>query len=136
QVGKEWCYKNIPRKIIVEELLRDHDGKSLTEFKFYCFGGIPKFVSVHKDRYTEFKRSVHDMEWNKLPIKYKGQNIEWVAPKPLRLAEMIAVASKLSHGLDFIRVDLYSDDTRVIFGEMTNYPDNGSRVFMPPQYDL
>lgn len=134
--GREWCYKNIPRRIIVEGLIKGDKGRGLTEYKFYCFGGIPTYVTAHKDRFTNYKRTAYDMEWNKQPIIDKNQIVSWDAPKPPNLEELIFVSSKLSHGLDFIRIDLYNDDTKIIFGEMTNYPDNGYRVFNPPQYDL
>lgn len=136
KVGREWCYKNIVPRIIVEEFIRDDEGKPLHEFKFYCFGGVPTFISVIHDRYTNFKQNVYDIQWNKLPLKFKGQNFEWESPKPHNIDQMYAIAQKLSNGLDFVRIDLYSDNTKVLFGEMTNYPDNGRKIFDPVEYDL
>ena len=38
---------------------------------------------------------------------------------------MLGIASKLSNGLDYARIDLYDTDARVIFGEITLTPMGG-----------
>lgn len=136
KVGREWCYKNIVPRIIVEEFIRDEEGEPLNEYKLYCFSGVPTYVSVIHDRHTDFKQNVYDTEWNKLPLQFKGQDFEWESPRPNTLEHMISLAQKLSNGLDFVRVDLYSDRNKVIVGELTNYPDNGGKIFIPKEYDL
>ena len=44
---------------------------------------------------------------------------------------MIEVAELLSGNLDFIRVDLYNINERIVFGEMTLYPTAGECVYIP-----
>jgi len=44
------------------------------------------------------------------------------------------VARRLSQGIDFVRVDLYDLDDRVVFGEMTLYPASGRGGFDPPSF--
>lgn len=39
-------------------------------------------------------------------------------------------------GSDFIRVDLYNIDGRIIFGELTNYPGVGLDKFHPSSWDM
>jgi hypothetical protein len=36
---------------------------------------------------------------------------------------------------DFVRVDLYCIGTRIIFGELTNYPEAGGGGFNPAGFD-
>ncbi len=48
---------------------------------------------------------------------------------------MISVAERLSEGLDFVRVDLYDVSNRIVFGELTNYPDAGKERFDPQEWD-
>ena len=52
---KYYCelhYKNIPHKIFIEKYM-ENDGKSaLTDYKFSCFNGEPKFCQVMNDRFT------------------------------------------------------------------------------------
>jgi hypothetical protein len=45
------------------------------------------------------------------------------------------IAEELSKGIDFIRVDLYETKDGVKFGELTNYPDGGSKKFEPKIYN-
>ncbi|MBN9099980.1 MAG: hypothetical protein J0I49_17980 [Pseudonocardia sp.] len=41
------------------------------------------------------------------------------------MPEMIQVAERLGAGTDFVRVDLYDIDGRVVFGELTSFPAGG-----------
>ena len=56
--------------------------------------------------------------------------------QPRNLTEMICLAERLSDGLQFVRVDLYSFGHRVAFGEMTFAPGAGWNPFDPPTYEL
>ena len=38
--GREWPYKNIPRKILAEKFMVDESGTDLKDYKFFCFSGI------------------------------------------------------------------------------------------------
>jgi teichuronopeptide biosynthesis TupA-like protein len=44
---------------------------------------------------------------------------------------MIGVAQKLACGLDFIRVDFYTDGKDFFLGEMTNFHASASQRFIP-----
>jgi hypothetical protein len=48
---------------------------------------------------------------------------------------MFSLAERLGSGLDFVRVDMYNVDGRIVFGEFTNYPDAGLGRFDPPEFD-
>lgn len=41
--GREWPYKNIPRRIIADKFLDDHTGSVLRDYKFWCFNGKPTY---------------------------------------------------------------------------------------------
>ena len=41
------------------------------------------------------------------------------------------IAEALSNGIDFIRVDLYEIKGRILFGELTNYPNGGEDEIWP-----
>lgn len=55
--------------------------------------------------------------------------------KPTHLEEMIAIASKLSVGFGFVRVDLYDANERVYFGELTFTPTAGYTNLRPDSWD-
>jgi hypothetical protein len=48
---------------------------------------------------------------------------------------MVEIATRLSDGFDFVRVDLYHTNERVIFGEMTFMPVAGMVHFEPVCWD-
>ena len=45
------------------------------------------------------------------------------------------IAKKLSEGIPFVRVDLYSTVHQPYFGELTFYPASGFGVFTPKEWD-
>ena len=48
---------------------------------------------------------------------------------------MLEIAEALGAGVDFVRVDLYCLERRVVFGELTNYPLAGRAAFEPAEFD-
>ncbi len=118
KVARERQYKNIPRKIIVQEFLGQ--GKAVApEYKFHCFDGEPKLILVSLGRYsTQHTEGWFDSSW-----KPKGQDTTMKRsvhiPKPDRLNELIKVARKFAAGFDYIRVDLYLLPKKIVFGELT-----------------
>lgn len=134
--GREWCYKHISPQIIVEELLQTAEGVPPTEYKIACFGGSPKHIAAHVDRHTNHRQALYDLTWQQVPMRYLKQDDVFEMARPTNLDEMITVATKLAHGLDYVRVDLYNDGKRITVGELTNYPNNGYSRFIPEKYDL
>lgn len=49
--------------------------------------------------------------------------------------EMFEIASVLSKGQPFVRVDLYNADGRIYFSELTFYPDGGVDPNLLPETD-
>lgn len=137
--GREWAYTGMPESlIIVEEFLENPDNPEggLEDFKFFCFDGKPFCVVHDGDRYIGHKRNFYDLEWNNLNIGSDCDNFAEDAPKPENLQKMIDLASKLSEGFPFVRVDLYSVGDKVYFGEMTFYPWSGYVQYDPDEFDF
>lgn len=137
-MGMEMAYMDVPRRIMAEELLETSDGSELVDYKFFCFDGIPKFLKINFNKDVDFHANYYDLEMNLLPF---GE--EWPSPDPQRrfnapdkFDEMIDVATKLSTGLPFSRIDLYNVDGRVYFGEITLYPTSGFGPFNDRNWDL
>ena len=53
-----------------------------------------------------------------------------------RSERMMLIASQLSAGFDFVRVDLYNIDGKIYFGEFTLTPMAGEFKFRPESWDL
>ncbi len=113
-----------PQYIICERRLYSSLGyKAPEDYKFYCFNGEPKYIEYMFDReggsiYNEFfvdlnLKDRHDLEGD--------AGIGSFEP-PACLSEMIQIAKVLSEDFPFVRVDLYVENNRPIFGELTFTP--------------
>lgn len=126
--GREWPYKNVKPKIICEKLLKTKDGQVPSDYKFHCFDGEPDNVMVCIERDSgKPKYFFFDNEWNLLRYNIAGINASqnFTLPKPKKIDEMFKIAKKLSKKLPFIRVDLYCEDEKIYFGELTFFPQSG-----------
>lgn len=135
EFGREWCYKDIKPRLIVEEFLDDNSGNSPPDFKFFCFDGNPRLIQLDVDRFTDHKRMMYDNSWCPLEFAFQYDRPAYFPDRPHRLDEMLSIAGRLSTGHDFVRVDLYLVNDRIYFGEMTHYPENGFGKFAPSEYD-
>jgi hypothetical protein len=129
----EWAYRNVPRRILVEELLED-EGSVPFDYKLFVFHGRVRLIQVSFDRYEAHTRNLYTPEWERLPVEYGGPAGRDVAP-PSALLEMRQIAEALGSETDFVRVDLYCLGERVVFGELTNYPFAGAAEFTPAEFD-
>jgi FkbM family methyltransferase len=132
---REWAYRDVRPRIIVEEMLLDQYGQLPPDFKFFCFDGQPRLVQVDFDRSRNHTRSFYDLQWKKLPFRLQYPDHEAPIEAPATLPAMLDVAGKLSQQLPFVRVDLYEIASTVRFGELTLYPEAGFGVFEPPIWD-
>lgn len=135
-VSKEWVYKNIPRRLLVEELLEDGTGDVPRDYKFFVFAGKVQLIQVDIDRFRLHRRNLYDRHWNQLDVSFVYDTYAGTLTRPNGLAEMIEYAEVLGDGLEFVRVDFYDLGSRVVFGEMTTSPENGFGKFVPESFDL
>ncbi len=123
--AREWPYKNVPRRIIAEQYMEDDSGE-LRDYKFYCFGGVPKVMLVASNRFTNHNFNYFDMDFKVLPItSAMGAHADVSFERPKCFEEMKEVAAKLSVGFAHVRVDLYCCENQVYFGELTLYDSSG-----------
>ena len=138
-LGREWPYMKVKPRIVVERLLEDktHINDAVNDYKIFCYDGKPEYVICISDRYTDHcNHLVYDTEWNKVRVASEGARIDEDAPKPENLDEMLKIASKLSEDFPFARIDLYSVEKKVYFGEITFYPWSGYMEFEPDEFDF
>jgi hypothetical protein len=126
----EWAYRNVPARLIVEELLAV-EGDVPPDFKMWCVNGYVKFIQVDADRFGEHSQSLHLPDWTPLEAWIAAPAPVQRPPKPEHLDELLAVTMRLAEGIDFARIDLYLVDGRVRFGEMTFYPLAGGGSMSP-----
>jgi len=125
QNNYELQYYNIPRRIVVEELLVDENQKdSLYDYKFWCFNGEPKLYTINNGHghgdimYYRMDDSECNLYGVKAHTDYK---------KPNNFDLMVEYTKKLSSDFKFVRVDFYEVNDKVYLGELTFTP--GANIF-------
>lgn len=131
---REKHYKGLPKTFVIEEYISDKKGNTY-DYKFWCFDGEPTMVQVDTDRFSGHKRTLYDIDFNKIDLKIIHDNHDSELTKPKNYDKMIELAKKLSEGFDFLRVDLYNLDGKIYFGELSIYPDNCHAVMQPKEYE-
>lgn len=119
---REWPYKNISRKIIAEEYI----GDSPKDYKFFMFNGHMDAVMVCTDRdkgHTRFR--FYDKDWNRIYYQKDELEPQGEVERPLNYEKMIQIAEILSKGYPHIRVDLYNQNGKIYFGELTLFDQGG-----------
>lgn len=133
-INREWQYKNIPPRIIIEKLLTNEDGDIPNDYKVFCFNGKAEYIQVDGNRFTKHVRAFYDTEWKQLPFEIKYPTMD-VIPSPQNLRLIIELAEKLSSPFPFARIDFYEIGKKVFFGEITFHPVSGFGPFLPSEWD-
>ena len=131
-ISREWQQKDTQRKIICEQFLK----YDITDYKFFCFNGEPKYIQVDIDRFECHRRSFFTDEWKPAPFTTLYEQPEKMPEKPTQLEEMLGVATKLAKDYAFARIDLYIHENKVYFGEITLHPEGGCGIYIPDEYDF
>lgn len=131
----EWAYSFVPPRLLVEEFLPGPDGGVPDDHKFFVFHGRCEYVQIDTGRFDRHTQDFFTRDWRHLPFHGGLPLADPPPPRPERLDEMIAVAEKLGADTDFVRVDLYAQPERVVFGELTSYPGAGHGPFHPPEWN-
>lgn len=134
--GREWVYQNVEREIVAEELILNQQEQIPRDYKFFCFHGKVEMIQVDIGRFEQQRRNLYDRNFELLPATSLYPNTEKPVSPPGNLEYMIEIAEKLSAEFNFIRVDLYSVDGRIYFGELTNFPGNGFISYEPESFDF
>ncbi|WP_376696613.1 ATP-grasp fold amidoligase family protein [Wenzhouxiangella sp. EGI_FJ10305] len=134
-ISGEPQYRDICPRIICEPLLGAGQD-DLPDYKFFCFYGRPTFVQVDLDRRTHHVRRFYNCQWKPLDFTLRYSMAPRETPRPTQFDQMVNIASKLSSGFSFVRVDLYAVDDRIYFGELTFHPESGTAPFSDFQADL
>jgi hypothetical protein len=133
-LGKEWQYKNIKPRILIEKLLLDEESNLPIDYKFHYFNGKLAFIQVDIDRQTEHKRNLYDPNWDFINCQWiykNGNNVK----KPQMLDQMKSLAEIIAKDFRYIRVDFYNLGSDIYFGELTFHPESGFGNFYPIKWD-
>lgn len=134
--GREWNYKGMKKRLIVEKYLEDDSGE-LRDFKVFCFNGTPKYMQIDEGRHSEHKRVYVDEKGDALSIKDSHNNeiIEDIKFGE-KQKEMMKLAEIFSKQFPHIRVDFYECNGKIYFGEFTFFDGSGFYSFYPDKWDF
>lgn len=136
KAGREWPYKNVPRRIIAEKYMEDRSVGELPDYKFFCFDGEVKALFIGTERGTgDVKFDYYDADFNHLDLVQVHPMSGKVLPKPENFEKMKELASKLSKGYPELRVDFYNINGSIYFGELTLFHHGGVIPFHPEEWD-
>ena len=136
---REWAYKDIKPQIIAEPYLDDGNPDGLTDYKFFCFGGEPRFLYVSRglEDHATARMGFAWPDWTPAPFRRSDFiPFEELPPCPEGLGTMLEACRKLSAGIPYVRVDFYQVGSSVLFSEMTFYPCGGFMPFENEEQDL
>lgn len=137
--GKEMAYYPIKRKIFAEQFVKDKDNGELTDYKFLCFNGEPKYCQVINDRNNRnFHLNYYDMCFNFVNISRTDvkNNHKALDKKPTSFNKMKEYATILSQDFNFVRVDFYEINKKPYLSELTFFPAAGFQKYTRPGVDL
>ncbi|WP_051195891.1 ATP-grasp fold amidoligase family protein [Clostridium paraputrificum] len=130
---REKNYKNIKPRIMCDVFLQPQDGE-LEEYKLFCFKGKVGFIQHNKEIGKNRYSNIFSPEWELLGVKYGYSGFE-NDKKPNNGDELVFLAEKLAKLFEFVRVDLYNVDGRIVFSELTFHSGGGLIPFNPKEYD-
>lgn len=126
---QEWAYRDIPPRVLVEELLTLPDGRIPDDIKFHMYDGQCRRCSVITGRCEKTMFCHYTPDWRVYHRVNEAEalrgNLAPDRPRPVRFGEMLKVAERLSAGRDYLRIDFLDLSERFTLTEITLYPRSG-----------
>lgn len=132
---REWPYKNIKPRIVCEKFMSEDADSRIKDYKFFCFNGKSEMMFVASDRGTDTKFDFYDMDFTHLNVKQHYPKSPSAMVKPANYEEMITLTQTLAKDFPHVRIDLYSINGKIYFGEFTFYHFSGFEEFEPDSFD-
>ena len=139
--GREWAYKDVKNRILIEQLLKPSSGEHPQDYRFFCFDGEVEFITVDSNsvengvKNSNYNRNIYDKNWQLINARIQYPQNDKLDDKPDKLASMIKMAEKLSENFPQVRVDFYYFDEKIYFGELTFYHASGYQKIEPKEFD-
>ena len=119
--SREWQYKEVKPRIIIEKYMEDKETNELRDYKFFCFNSQVKIFKIDFDRFKNHRANYYD---NNKKLLYFGEknyppDFNKKLQMPYNIDKMIDLAEKLSKDIPFLRVDFYEMNKKIYFGELT-----------------
>lgn len=135
---REWPYKDVKPRIIIEKFMKDNVHNELIDYKLFCFDGKVKALFLASDRnnpYEETKFDFFDSDFKPINLINGHPNSSKNIKKPLQFDKMKGLAEKISQNIPHVRVDFYIINGDIYFGELTFTHFAGVIPFEPEEWD-
>lgn len=132
--GRERCYQKTKRLLLIEKYIGTKNDLP-ADYKFFMTNGEFIMLEYCFDRQINNQREVRieylDSGLNPC-LESSSESSFFI--KPDNFDEMLRYSKLLSEEFQFVRVDFYSINNKVYFGELTLYPSSGWKKF--PKIDM
>ena len=128
-----WWYDTIDRRIYLEEDIADQSDTA-NDWKFFVFHGRVEIFQVDSDRRGDHTQTVYQRDGAYLDEELYYKNGAAV-PMPPQLHTMIDVAEAIGQQFEFIRVDLFLQNSTIYLGEITLVPTGAVRQIRSSNLD-
>lgn len=139
--SREWNYKNVKPRILVEPFL---DMTQFNDYKFFVINGKVEYFAVVKDinddkgnQNLKSKFNLYNLDFEKMQTYIKRERFDdsnFIFSK--RLKEIMKIAEDLAEPFPFCRVDFLVSENDVKFGEITFFPNGGNMVLSKHEEEI
>lgn len=135
--GREWPYKNVKPRIIIEKYMEDQSQKNILDYKFFCFGGKVECLYISEGSHSNNQKlQFYDKNFNLIDCTRKDyKKFEVLPQKPINFNKMIEFSEVLSKNIEHIRVDFYEINGKLYFSELTFYTGSGYIPWVDKKWD-
>ena len=136
--GREWPYKNVRPRILVEKYMEDKSSKTMRDYKFFCFDGKPEimYLSEGLENHKTARMSFYDMNMHLVDCRRSDYRpLEYIPERPNNFEKMKEFSAILSEDIPHLRVDWYEINGKLYFGELTFTTCSGIIPFADENWD-
>ena len=125
--GFQLQYLDVYPRILIEKNIEEELKGNVQKYRFWCFGGVPKYVQLFTKKSNDWSKSVFfDVHWNKQTFISSSLTRDEDYEKPINFLEMFSLAKKLSHSFPLALVDFYQLGNReILFSDLLFLPEEG-----------
>ena len=133
--GREWPYKNVPRRIIAEALLepRPVGYYDIPVYKWYCINGEPRYCQEIQDHQTKDILIFNTKVDHQTDAEFTSAAMH--PDKPISFETQFRIAKELSKSSPFSEIDLRETQEGSFFCDVYSYPASGFEMFRSDQYN-
>jgi len=134
ELSRERAYRGIRRRLVIEKLLLDDQGRVPPDYKVLVFHGRAALIRVHNDRFGDHRVNFYDREFVPMPVRQVSlTSLSFQPPSGAEI--VIDLAERLAEDFDYARIDLYFTRGKAWFGEITHHDGNAHVPFHPSDFD-